>query len=135
MIWMAETYAKLWEVVDRGKYAEARLSTSAKDRETGAYKNSNWSFVRFVGKAYDKVMEIANDEKLPRVKLTKGAFTNESWVDDKGETHYPKNPKLVIFDFEFLENSEAPGDESVKTEKKSKPKSDGKPTDDDEFPF
>jgi hypothetical protein len=98
------TYATLWSIEDKGTYSLVRMSTSRKDKNTGQYVNSNWSWVRFVKTAHEKLADV---KVRDRITITSMSFSNEPYVKD-GETCYPKNPSLVVFDFqtEAQDNSE-----------------------------
>ena len=125
MLWLGENYVKIWNVDVKERYADVRMSSGKKVGD--AYVNSNWSFVRFVGTAFQKIDEL---EGNPRIKLTKSAITNESW-EKEGVTQYPKTPKMVVFDFELLENNGGGGSSTSR-------KMDTAPSvadDTEEFPF
>jgi hypothetical protein len=101
MIWFSPTTkVTVWKVEGKGKYSEVSFSSSRKEQgEGGAWLNSNWSFVRFVGKAHTKANEL---QAKDRIVLTKAAMTKESYEKD-GEKQYPKNPAMVVFDFEMAD--------------------------------
>lgn len=55
MLWIQENQrVTIWKVEDKGKYSEVKFSSARKDKNSGDYKNSTWSFVRFVGEAHKK---------------------------------------------------------------------------------
>lgn len=97
-------YATVWKVEDKGNYAVVRIGTSRKDKRTNEYKNSNWSFVRFVGDAYKKILEYEDTERL-RIQIEGGTISLEPYVDSAGETAYPKNPQITIFNFKLPEDT------------------------------
>ncbi len=101
MIWFSPTTkVTIWKVEGKGKYSEVTFSSSRKEQgESGGWLNSNWSFVRFVGKAHTKANEL---QAKDRIVLTKAAMTKESYEKD-GEKQYPKNPAMVVFDFEMAD--------------------------------
>ena len=102
MIWFSPTTkVTIWKVEGKGKYSEITFSSSRKEQgEGGGWLNSNWSFVRFVGKAHTKANEL---QPKDRIVLTKAAMTKESYKDKEGNTAYPKNPAMVVFDFEMAD--------------------------------
>jgi hypothetical protein len=112
---VSEQWATVWElkrkdVGKNGHYVYAgRLSTSRKVKAYGdipeGYANSSW-FCEFVHTARDLVdgMGAPNMEKM-RIKILSGAQRQEQYEKD-GQKAYPKNPTLVVFDFEFAENKE-----------------------------
>jgi hypothetical protein len=101
MIWFSPTTkVTIWKVDQKEKYSEVTFSSSRKEQgEGGAWLNSNWSFVRFVGKAHTKADSL---EPKNRIVLTKAAMTKEPYEKD-GEKQYPKNPSMVVFDFEMAD--------------------------------
>jgi single-stranded DNA-binding protein len=92
-------YATFWEAENKGNYTLVRMSTSRKIKDTGEYKNSNWAFVRFVKDAHDKVDTLVKKDRI----IIKGGMSLEPYTDADGNKKYPKNPQLVIFNFEFPE--------------------------------
>jgi hypothetical protein len=108
MIWFSnKTYATIWNVKDKNKFAEVRFSTSRKDpKNEGKYLNSTWSFVRFVSDAYKKSVDLSKKDKII---ITKAGMSLEPYEDKEGNTQYPKNPALVVFDFDM--NNPAPREE------------------------
>lgn len=99
-----ENYATIWEILeDRGKYARVKFSTSRKDRNNeGQYITSYW-FANFIGKAYEKVMDI---EVGTRAQL-KGTVDNEPYIDSTGEKIYRKTPAMAVYDL-VLQNDNRP---------------------------
>ena len=98
MIYISERqFATVWEVEDKGNYSLVKMSTSRKDKDSGEYKNSNWSFVRFVGDAHKKANELS---KKDRIVIKGGGISSEPYIKD-GEKMYPKNPQIVIFNWDF----------------------------------
>ena len=90
----AGSYAYIWEIKSRAeKYTDARISTSKKDKETGEYHQDCGSFVRFVGKAHEKMERLAERDHF---KIEKCGVEN----------HYDKDKKTtytnyLIFDIEM----------------------------------
>jgi len=75
MLWLSESYLKVWKVESKGKYSVAQCS-SGKKQEDGTYINSNWN-VKLIGKANDKGIKVGD-----RIKTTKSAVEN-IWDADK----------------------------------------------------
>ena len=99
---------RVWKVENKGKYGEVQFSSGRKDKRDDTYKNSSWSFVRFIWKAFDKLgaleTAVANaGGKGVTIVLTGAGMTKEPY-EKGGETVYPQNPQLQVFDFEFFEN-------------------------------
>jgi hypothetical protein len=92
----------LWEVEDHDTYAVAKLGTSHKDKKTGDYLNSNWSFVRFVGKAYEGIMDVPLKS---RIVIKSGWITQEPYMKDGVKT-WPKNPQITVFAWEYPEGTD-----------------------------
>ena len=94
------TYFKIWNVVDKGNFAEVECSTSRKNAQTGNYETDFSSkFVRFIGEAYKKRPQ-ANE----KIKVTNCAVQNV--IVKNGEKQYLKNPQYCVFNFE--RDGEAP---------------------------
>jgi hypothetical protein len=102
MIWFSPTQkVTVWSVTGKGKYTEVQFSSSRKGKEEGAeWKNSSWSFVRFVGKAHAKANTL---QRKDRIILTQAGMTLEPYTDKEGNTAYPKTPAIVVFDFTVAE--------------------------------
>lgn len=103
MIWFGNgdrpQYATIWQVENKGNYSEVRMSTSRKDRDDN-YKNSNWSFVRFIGKAHEAVQSIPE-----RTRVTiRGGLDLEPYLDSTGTQKFPKSPKVVVFECNVVES-------------------------------
>jgi hypothetical protein len=101
MIWFSPTQkVTVWKIEPKDKFTEVQFSSSRKEQgEGGGWKNSSWSFVRFVGAAHTKA---AGLQRQDRIVLTKAAMSKEPYEKD-GETLYPKNPAMVVFDFDMAD--------------------------------
>jgi len=88
----------VWTIEDRQKFAIVQMSSSRKDKKTDEWKNTSWSFVRFVGKAYEKINEIGL-KREDRIVL-KGATISQEPYMDNGEKKYPKMPQITVFNWE-----------------------------------
>lgn len=86
-----DQYATYWGTQEeKERYATVKISTGDKQQD-GSYVNTNW-FARFVGKAFEKLDQLENKDKIritgkvsnPYNKETKKSYLN-----------------LVVFDFEF----------------------------------
>jgi hypothetical protein len=88
-------YAKIWEVVDKGNYAEVSISSSKKNKLTQNYETDfSCKFVRFVGNAYKQ-----RPMQGQKIKLTDCAVTNV--YEKNGRKEYLKNPSYVVFAYEL----------------------------------
>lgn len=88
-----------------GKVTTASLSTSEKDMQNeGKFVYSNWPYTRFVGKAHQYMLENVKDGDLIVVKS--GKFSRSPYKKD-GETVYPKNDTLTVFDVELVRSAGA----------------------------
>jgi hypothetical protein len=92
--------AKVWEVEDKGTYAVVSLGTSRKDKKSDSYKNSNWKFVRFVGNAYEGIMELPLKSTIV---IKSGTIDIEEYTDKDGNRAWPKQPKITVFAWEMPE--------------------------------
>ena len=100
MIYIKDQRVSIWTIEDKGNWTSVKMGTSRKDKQTGEYKNSSWSFVRFVGSAHKKASQLT--EKC-RVTITSGGMSLEPY-EKNGERVWPKTPQIVVFDFEFTED-------------------------------
>ena len=110
--------AVVWEKEDHNTYAVVKLGTSHKDKKSGDYLNSNWSFVRFVGKAYDGIMDVPDKT---RIVIKAGWITQEPYMKDGVKT-WPKSPQITVFAWDYPEDS-------------GQSKSDESSAPEEEFPF
>jgi len=84
-------YVKVWETEDKGKYVQAKLGTSRKDRRDDSYINSNW-FTRFVGDCTGLAKTLAKGDKI---NILRGSI--ESVYDkEQGKTW----TNVTVFEFE-----------------------------------
>lgn len=132
-------YARVWSVNDNGNYSTANITISKKDKDSDQYKVIfKDGFVRFIGKAHEKMKTLQIGEKGASIKLTECDVENNYVADTK--TMYTN---YAVFDFEIPEKKES----STQTQKKqSKPAVKKAPQsapndfvetsmDDDELPF
>ena len=78
------------------KYTTANLSTSKpKGRGQDGFTYSNWSYVRFVGKAHEFMRDHVKDGDL--IVIESGIVTKENYEKD-GKTVYPTSEQVVVFD-------------------------------------
>lgn len=88
----------VWSVEDKNNFAVVQMSSSRKDKKSGEWKNTSWSFVRFVGKAYEKINEIGL-KREDRIVLKGATIAQEPYMSD-GEKKYPKMPQITVFNWE-----------------------------------
>jgi len=96
-----KVYATIWEIEDKDTYAVVKFGTSRKDKRDDSYKNSSWSYTRWVGEAYRKISDLDLQEKS-RV-VVKGGISWEPYVDSTGERKWAKTPQITIFNVELAE--------------------------------
>lgn len=93
-------YMTIWEVTDKGNYAEVAISSSKKNKQTGKSETDfSAKFVKFVGDAY-----LQRPMPEQRIKLT-GCGVSNAYVKD-GKTQYLKNPTYVVWGYELQEQTE-----------------------------
>jgi hypothetical protein len=109
--------AMLWKVENKGNYSIVQMSSSRKDKKSNTWKNSTWSFVRFVGEAHNKISQIGDVQKV-RIEITNAGLSKEEYIDKEGNKAWPQNPQLVVFDFNVMggsgEKSSSPMDTAPK---------------------
>lgn len=105
----------IWQIDDDGKKAIVKMSSTRKvDEEKdktliehgiakNGYVSTYWSFVQFVGKAYNKLKKDEVKEKTRITNLTIKLQQEPYWDFNNSQVGYLKNPKIVVFDFEYPE--------------------------------
>ena len=119
--------ATVWEIEDRGNFANVKISTSRKDKritEGSPWVNTNW-FSKFVGEAYKKIDQIS---PKTRIEIVSGTISQEGYIDKDGNKAWPKSAQITIFDFSVLSESEGGNSGFDKAPAVSQDSS-------DEFPF
>lgn len=103
----------VWEIDDDGKKAIVRMTSGRKVKEDektliehvakNGYVNTSWSFVQFVGKAYNqlKKYEIKPGDKITKVNMQ--IKQEPYWAEGEAMVLYPRTPKFTVFDFELPE--------------------------------
>jgi len=115
----------VWSVEDKGTYSLVSMSSSRKDKKSGEYKNTSWSFVRFVGEAHKKAGELKEKD---RIELHGAILSREEYEDEDGNRAWPKNPQFVVFNWQYPDNADASGGYDAPPKVQVEP-------DDDELPF
>nr|DAJ39054.1 MAG TPA: hypothetical protein [Caudoviricetes sp.] len=111
---------KIWEINDKQGTAEIKFSCSRKIKEDSSYdqtlvehgiaKNgyvaTYFSFVRFVGHAYNQLKKIELGDTITNLDAT--IEYEPYWNANDNYIAYPKNPKITVFEFEVYnpENQE-----------------------------
>ena len=114
---------------DKGKYSTANVSTSrpaGKGKEGFIY--SNWSYVRFVGKAHEYVQKHVKDGDL--LVLNSAMVSKEPYEKDE-KTVYPTSEQIVIFDCSLYRKSGKGKNEADIEDESEEPEN----PDDDSIPF
>jgi len=112
MIYIKDQRANVWTIENKGNYTQVKLGTSRKDKQTGEYKNSNWSFVRFVGEAHKKAQSLSEKD---RIVIKGGGISQEPYTDQQGNRAWPKSPQIVVFDFEMYTPDSKPSSGGMDT--------------------
>lgn len=100
----AGSYAKIWQVEDKGKYSIAQVSISRKDKNTNTYNvEFQDGYVRLVGNAHDvlKGVEIEPNKGV-FVKISNCDVTNLYTAPDGKVT---RTPHYTIFGLELYDNN------------------------------
>jgi len=90
----------IWKIEMKNNHALVRMGSSRKDKASGEYQNSTWSFVRFVGKAFEKIDQLKEKD---RIVLKGSGISLEPYTDKEGVVKYPKSPQIVVFNWEHYE--------------------------------
>jgi len=96
------SYAKVWNVENRGNYHDVRISVSSKDKKSGEYKQTFGGFVRFVGKAHNQAKDLREGD---RIRMDR--------VDV--ENRYDADKKTTYYNWAVFEYSLPDGNNSVDT--------------------
>jgi hypothetical protein len=96
----SDSFLTLWQIEDKGKFAEVKMTSGRKDKRDDSYKNSSWSFVRFVNDAFEKVKNCSERDRIRNLTFS---LEWEPYTDKNGQTVYAKSPRMVVFDFDMAE--------------------------------
>ena len=105
------SFVKIWEIEDNDKYATVRMSTSRKAKDNDEYDakiankdgyvNDNFSYVRFIGEAYNQLKKYEVEIGSTITGLEFGLDREPYWNKNTEQLEYPKNDKIVVFSFEL----------------------------------
>lgn len=101
MLSIRDQRVMIWKIEDKSTHALVQMTSSRKDKKTNEYKNSTWSFVRFVGEAYKKIGSLSEKDRI----IVQGGVSKEPYNDKDGNKKYPENPQIVVFNWEPVEES------------------------------
>lgn len=132
-------YAKLWSIEDQGNYCTGNLSVSKKDEnaENGYAITFRDGYVRFVGDAYKKAMDL-QDKLEHGVTIKILACDVTTYYSVKSKKNYIN---YAIFDFEEPDrkSSDKKKDDTPKKAKKEEPEKSEEElaelVDEEELPF
>lgn len=93
----SDSYFTVWDITVEDRRVLVNATTSKKDKRSGEYVNSSWSYMNFVGNAYAKACKLNRRDRITNLEF---GLTNEQYVDKDGNKVYPKSPRIVVFDFE-----------------------------------
>lgn len=99
----SNSFLKIWEVEHSEKYSTVKMGSSRKNKNTNEWINSNWSFIRFVGNAHEKSKYLKKGSKITNMRFS---IDNEPYKNKNGEISYPTKPKIVVYDFEIVEEQQ-----------------------------
>ena len=125
MLYFKDQFVTIWKVEEEENRSTVTMSSSRKDKKTGEYHNSNWSFVSFVGEAHKKIQKEGLAEKA-KIRVN-GSFNWEPYLKEGVKT-WAKNPRIVVFGYSLPEES---GNGGSRMDTPPVVQSD----DDDEIPF
>lgn len=127
------SFAKIWEFTDKGNYGVVSMSTSKKNKDTGAYDTDfQHKFVSVVGKAYEFAKTLSIPKSGASVKITNCAVTNK-YDAEKGVTYW----NCAVFGMEDANSNGGPAPAAAPKTKKAAPSNQFAMDDDDEvqLPF
>lgn len=103
----------VWDIDDNGKSAVVRMSTSRKIREDeksllgceklnkNGYISTSWSFVNFVGKAYNQLKKYEVSEKTRITNLDMRVEQEPYFNEETQQVVYKNSPRYTVFEFEL----------------------------------
>ena len=94
MLNISKSYAKVWEVEDKGKYLSGKIGSSRKNKATDEWINSTF-FCRFVGHAVELARTLVKGDKIIITNAT-----IESTYDKEKQKGFTN---VAIFNFEMNE--------------------------------
>jgi len=106
MLYFKDQFVTIWKVEEEENRSTVTMSSSRKDKKTGEYHNSNWSFVSFVGEAHKKIQKEGLAEKA-KIRVN-GSFNWEPYLKEGVKT-WAKNPRIVVFGYSLPEEKESSG--------------------------
>lgn len=104
MLNITKSYAKVWEIEDKGNYIQAKIGSSRKDKRDGSYINSNW-YVRFVGSCKDLAKDLQKGDRI----VIKNAIVENVYSKEHNRSYL----NVTVFDFEVDSQTSTPGFDDV----------------------
>lgn len=105
-----DSFAKVWEVEDKGNYSEAKISISKKNKQTDQYETDFQSKVRLVGQAHtckvkanDRIKIKACDVSNKYDKEKKITYTNYVIFEIETDSEQPKS--IAVEDLPKVEDT------------------------------
>jgi len=105
-----DSFAKVWEVEDKGNYSEAKISISKKNKQTNQYETDFQSKVRLVGQAHtckvkanDRIKIKACDVSNKYDKEKKITYTNYVIFEIETDSEQPKS--IAVEDLPKVEDT------------------------------
>lgn len=129
----SHSYFTIWEVKKEERSCTITMSTSRKDKRSGNYLNSNWSYVQFVGDAYPKACKLNKRDRITNLEF---GLSWEPYTNKDGDKVFAKSPRFVVFDFEIANNRDSeykPRSKPIVAD--DEPDDDFYESSDDELPF
>lgn len=113
-----DSYARIWQVEDKGNYSLARVTVSRKDKNTGAYiQDFSDGYVRLVGQAHTALQNVTVDPKKGvSIKISSCEVTNLYTAPD-GKVSY--TPHYTIFGLELMDSNNNNRGNNANSAKKS----------------
>ena len=96
------SFAKIWEVEDKGKFALCQITVSAKNRATKAYEKTFSGKVAFFGDAYN-----CKPMAGQKIKILNCDVTNRAFVKPDGTKTYPVAYSIFKYELQDDGNSSA----------------------------
>ena len=95
------SYASIWSVEEQGKVVRARISTSRKNKDTGAYEQDFSGFVTFVGTARAKAAKLREKDRIVLGDID----VTTKYDKERGKEYV----NYTVFDFESADGASPQG--------------------------
>lgn len=113
-------FATIWSVENKGNFSNVRVSTSKKNKTTGAYEQDFSGYLRFIGEAHRNVASLKEKDRIKigefevttnydaAKKITYTNYAVFTFENQNGDTAAPAAKKQPKPDVELPQNEDDP---------------------------